>query len=252
MQKVYNIYFSPTGSSKKVGERIADTLSEAVETIDLCKQNIEKVEIDKENLCVISVPCYGGRVPKTAAERLQRIHAQGAFAIVCVTFGNRAFEDALVELADICEKNGFQIIAGAAAVTEHNIMHVYGTGRPEEMDERDIVAFTKMIEMKMNQKDYSKPKLQGNHPYKEYAVKTTKVLLDKETCTNCGTCAKQCPVGAISLEGEETNTQQCINCMRCIQICPTKSRKLPEEFVNGLIEKLRPVCEERKMNEFFI
>ena len=70
---------------------------------------------------------YGGRrIPETAVQRLLDIHGSNMLAVVCVTFGNRAYEDALLELADCVEaKMAFKVIAGCAVATEHNIMHVF-------------------------------------------------------------------------------------------------------------------------------
>ena len=125
MKKVYEIIFSPTGHSKKAaeliaGELISGELRGQKKTVDLCLPGDEEREtaIEAGSICIFSVPCYGGRVPQTAAERIsKRIKApQGKEkvpAIICVTYGNRAFEDALLELADLVEKAGFRVLAGA-------------------------------------------------------------------------------------------------------------------------------------------
>ena len=145
MKKIYNINFSPTGSSMEVAEEIIKAFGCEETVIDLCEEVTEEIHIESDSLCLFSVPCYGGRIPKTAEERLLHIHGENTPAVVCVTFGNRDFEDALLELADLAEANGFSVIAACAAVTEHNIMHVFGKDRPDCSDKEELRKFSSAI-----------------------------------------------------------------------------------------------------------
>ena len=99
------------------------------------------IEIEGDSICIFSVPCYGGRIPRTAAERLLKIRGNQTPAIVCVTFGNRAFEDALLELADIVQMQGFSVFAGCGAATEHNIMGIFGRDVRTGLTERRCIIF---------------------------------------------------------------------------------------------------------------
>lgn len=251
MSKISLITFSPTGTSLMVGEQIANEFEGEKVSIDLCEEIIGDIQMDREDIAIISLPCYGGRIPTTAKERLRRIFGNGARAIVCVTYGNRAFEDALLELADTVTENGFQVIAGCAAVTEHNIMHVFGQGRPDGEDLEEIQQFSKEVVKKLKEKRFDELHIPGNRPYKELHAAKTNILVDETTCISCGICASKCPVKAISADGLHVDMDVCINCMRCIKICPKKSRKISEEFVATLTQRLQSACEERKENQFF-
>ena len=225
--------------------------TEEFTVIDLCGQNTE-ASYGPETVCVFSVPCYGGRIPRTAAERLSGVRGNSTPAVVCVTYGNRAYEDALLELADLVEKKGFIVIAGCAIVTEHNIMHVFGKGRPEKQDKAQIVQFAAETALKIRNGNAGllRP-LPGNRPYKEWGGSSLPIEVDEKMCTDCGVCAKECPVGAILTPGWKTDENVCINCMRCVKNCPAECRHVPKERLRAMTEQLRAACDSRKENAFF-
>lgn len=134
--KLYDIVFSPTGGTKKVAECLTGVLEGEVTTVDLAdsRQDFNAVSLEKEDVAVISVPSYGGRVPAVAAERLGRLHGNGARAVLVCVYGNRAYEDTLVELEDAARETGFRVIAAMAAVAEHSIARQFASGRPDEQD----------------------------------------------------------------------------------------------------------------------
>ena len=185
MKKIYNINFSPTGSSMEVAEEIIKAFGCEETVIDLCEEVTEEIHIESDSLCLFSVPCYGGRIPKTAEERLLHIHGENTPAVVCVTFGNRDFEDALLELADLAEANGFSVIAACAAVMEHNIMHVFGKDRPDCSDKEELRKFSSAIIDKLKAGKSDRPIISGNRPYKERHSSPMPILVNETSCTHC-------------------------------------------------------------------
>ena len=67
------------------------------------------------DLTILAAPVYGGRLPYPAAQRLMLCRGKETPAILVVSYGSRAFDDALLEMKDIAEKQGFLPIAAAAS-----------------------------------------------------------------------------------------------------------------------------------------
>lgn len=132
-QTIHQITFSPTGGTRRVSELLCAGFETQSTLTELCitEDNLKYPCIGADNLVVISMPVFAGRVPALAVERLRHIEAHGAKCVIVVVYGNRAFDDALVEMEDVASKMGFHIIATVAANAEHSIVRKYGAGRPD-------------------------------------------------------------------------------------------------------------------------
>ncbi|MEG2500861.1 MAG: EFR1 family ferrodoxin [Oscillospiraceae bacterium] len=253
--KIHCMYFSPTGATKKAAMLVSDALSGDVIGLDIscADTDYSQYSFAKDDVCVIAVPSYGGRVPSTALARIKAMSAGGAKAVLLTSFGNRDYDDTLLELKNEATKIGFNVVAAIAAVTEHSIMRQFGTGRPDAADAKELVSYAHKI-APLLQGDAAPRDItvKGNMPYREYNGVPLKPKADK-ACTNCGVCAKLCPVGAISAEnGKVTNNDICISCMRCIAVCPHNARSLNKLMLLAVGKKMSKACSERKENKLFL
>lgn len=252
--KLYNIVFSPTGGTQKVATLLTEALGGDVSRIDLTdsKQDFRTIQLTKDDVAVISVPSYGGRVPAVAAERLTTLNGQGARAVLVCVYGNRAYEDTLVELEDAAKHAGFQVIAAVAAIAEHSIARQFAAGRPDAQDAKQLTDFAQQIQSKLTTGSLSEPSLPGNRPYKK-AGGAGMVPKPTKDCTRCGVCAAECPVQAISKEDpKKVDEKVCISCMRCIAVCPQGARKVNSVMLSAASLMLKKVCSERKECELFL
>ncbi len=228
--KVYPLYFSATGTTRKVVKQIAEgTGLEVAKDHAFIRRSEKEVCLTATDLAVVGIPVYAGRVPAVAAENLKSYKGNNTPAIIIAVYGNRAYEDALLELKDILQRNGFRVIAAGAFVAEHSIFPAVATGRPDGNDlqqamqfGRDslallstagsLVAFTTDIQ------------LPGNHPYRPHGAIPLKPRGNRR-CNRCGACVKACPVQAIPEDHpRRTDKSRCISCAHCIAVCPEHSR----------------------------
>lgn len=168
---LYEIYFSPTGGTKKVADIMIKAMKKDAQEIDMIKDpdKILQTEFSEDDICLIAVPSYGGRIPSVTVDKFQKLQAKGTKAILVAVFGNRAIDDTLVEMQDILENAGFVCVVGVEAVAEHSLMHQFGTGRPDQQDEKELIRFSEQIMKKIETKmECMKVELPGNHNYREY------------------------------------------------------------------------------------
>jgi ferredoxin len=270
------ISFSPTGGSKKVAEAIAKGTQASIESIDLTPPSARTQDFPEftDELAIISVPVYAGRVPTEAAYRIRRLtsnrepygakRAHKIPAVIVVTYGNRAYEDALYELGDIVSEVGFQPIAAGVFLCEHSfsVSEVpTAHGRPDAKDLAKAEAFGKQIRAKYEKADVienlSPVTPPGTTPYSlsmranltwydygELATPST----NEDQCTKCGTCVKVCPTAAIRIKLVSSNPSPmigynlrlistdhnaCIWCCACVKNCPTGARLMSKRVLKS-------------------
>ena len=253
---VTQITFSPTGGTKQVADIITKAWGMPVNEIDLtnAKTDYTALRLKKDDLAVIAVPSYGGRVPALVAERISKISGNQAQCVIVCVYGNRAYEDTLIELKDIAEKSGFNVIAAVAAIAEHSIMHQYAAGRPDTKDKQELKDFAAKILEKVNNgvAETSALQIPGNYPYKKAGGAGLVPKADNK-CTNCGLCAESCPAQAISKDNlKASDSKKCISCMRCVLKCPQSARKVNSAMVSVAALAMKKVCSVRKENELYI
>ena len=249
---LYNIYFSPTGGTKKVADILVNNLGGECREIDLCRE-IEGLSLQVEDVCLVSVPSFAGRVPQIAVERLKKIAANGAKAVLNCVYGNREWDDTLTELQDTLESCGFICVAAVAAVAEHSIFRQFAAGRPDKDDAQELAEFARKISAKLDSGVFGELNLAGSHvTYKELANIPFKPEAN-DSCDKCGICAAGCPVGAIDkTDPRKTDKNHCISCMRCRDICPKHARDLDPAFMAAMAERMAPKLGGRKENYLFL
>ncbi|MBC2723843.1 EFR1 family ferrodoxin [Desulfosporosinus sp.] len=258
------VCFSPTGTTKSVIQGIAQGINRGtVELIDITKPDARKqrLQTSENELLVVAVPVYMGRVPALVTEWLYGVKAQNTPAVCIVVYGNRAYENALFELKNILVKCRCKPIAGAAYIGEHSFSSSEtptAEGRPDASDLNHAELFGHKINEKLlsvSSVDHiSTINIPGNYPYGGITELWSVDFIEvSDTCTHCGICAEVCPLGAIDSENSnQIDTEKCITCCACIKNCPQNARTMKTGPVKEAAMRLNNLYRERKEPVFFL
>lgn len=271
--RVWAVYFSATDTTKKTVCRIADQLAmltggERKEfDFTLPKARERAAHFDKEDLVVFGTPVIAGRVPNVLLNYLATIRGGGALAVPVVSYGNRAYDDALIELRDILEKDQFHTIAAGAFIGEHSFSRLLAKGRPDTADFQAADQFAKKIAEKLAGLDnadgilpiavkgvpypyrgYYQPRDRKGNPVDIRKVKPR----TNENCNDCKICATVCPLGSIDDQDVRELTGICMKCGACIKKCPQQAKYYDSESYLYHQYELEEGFARRAEPEFFV
>ena len=269
--KVTAMYFSATGTTKKITVGIAEKLSEningkqeiTIQDFTLPGSRQEAKQFTAQDLVVVGVPVYAGRVPNVLLKYLNSITGNGALAIAVTVYGNRNYDDALIELTDILQANGFTVIAGGAFIGEHSFSRTLAKNRPDDQDMAIAREFANQLTVKLIDRNNVNPvEVKGNRPYRYYYIprnehgepvdirKVTPKTNDR--CTSCMLCARLCPMGSIDNEDASKVKGICIKCGACVKMCPMNAKYYDDANYIRHKEELEVDCCYRREPEIFL
>lgn len=227
-KKLICIYFSATDTTGRYVRLLSQDLELPVETSINLADNLSAPlpDIDPDTLLILAAPVYGGRLHARVASRFSELHGTGAKAIAMVIFGNRDYDDALIELTDILSAAGFDIIGAGAFIARHSIFPNVAASRPDDSDLEKLAQFASLCRNALSKNGGSgRLNIKGNRPYKTSASVGLSPICNAGKCNRCGLCIEKCPVGAISPSSPcNTDRQLCMACGRCIHVCPSSAR----------------------------
>jgi len=251
-------YFSPTDTTKKTVEAIARGIRPVINILDLTLPSAREAQhhFGPEDLLVIGAPVYGGRIPLVEEEALRHIHGSCTPVVLAAVYGNRAYEDALLELRDLLSCQGFIPAAAGAFIGEHSFGNVIAAGRPDAQDLAKCADFGRQIAFWLQNStvgDFSL-KVPGHYPYRARGAQSGIAHQISSDCIFCLHCAEVCPTGAISSKSPAIqDVSLCIKCQACAKKCPKSARIVPGGFLETMVEKLSAMCgDSRKEPEFFL
>lgn len=258
------VSFSPTGTTRTIVENIGLGLGrERLERLDLTPPAAGALGPTPDGVVtVLGAPVYAGRLPAEAVRRLGALRGLGGPAVAVVVYGNRAYEDALLELCDLATELGFRPVAAGAFVGEHSFSSPQtpiAVGRPDGPDVLAARAFGRAVAAKLAEPgDWAARvplSVPGNRPYRESGLAGgVSPVTRADVCLRCGQCVTACPMGVIRLDGEAvvTEASDCIRCLACVKACPNGARVVENERLLEIARRLAANCQARREPEMFL
>jgi len=251
IDKINALYFSPTSSSEKVCCSIAKSIagtSMPIEKYSFTFDSEGKNYFNDNELLVISAPIYGGRLPNLAIDRFNKLKGHNTPVVVIACYGNRGYDDALLEFTDFLIERGFVVIAAALFIGEHSFSREkenmpIALNRPDSSDITKANDFGREVYEKLlkieNINSLDKLKVKGNFPYKiKKPSAPVSPVCDHNVCTLCGTCVEICPAHAISIIDNliTFDPTLCIKCCACVKNCPSEALTFNTPYTRSIFE----------------
>lgn len=251
-------YFSPTHSSKKIVRAVACAVAPMIDKViiehDLTFPDGRKKKLSchEDDTLLLAFPVYAGRVPRPLLGFLAELEGKGGAAVPVAVYGNRHYDDALLEAVDILQQQGFTVPAAAAFVAEHSLTAKVGTGRPDAQDMAAVGDFSLAVGAAVLAACPKSVTVPGKRPYRALPPPADLRPGTLESCTQCMLCASNCPMQAISLEDATKVSQGCIRCCACVRSCPESAKYFDQDPVLQIVNMLEKNCIARREPEIFV
>ncbi len=223
-------YFSATGNSKYVAERIAKALQDSAVSIEAGRTEIPLAHGE----CFgIVTPTNWLELPVLVREYLQQLHLDCTgtpYVFLVATYGTSpgcCGEDARRILA----RRGIRLSAAFSVRMPDNWTPIFDLSDPVKVAKQNEAAesYIERLLIRIQARE------SGNHmerkqpyflrllydPLLNYERKTRHFYAE-DSCIGCGLCARKCPVQAIEIKDKRPSwvKERCALCLGCLHRCP--------------------------------
>jgi len=238
-QSVTVVYFSPTGTTKKIAEAIALGLhAEKTEYIDITgpteRNNIKRAI--HSDILVLGFPVYEEHIPDEVRKYLRSASVKVHASVLFCVYGNVAFGKSLREAYGIMKSKQAPAISLGAFIGEHSFATnevPIGVNRPDNVDLEQGKKLGVISALRYDKQEFIKERdvpenmLLAGRFIPRNSVKWVSIApaVHMDLCTKCNLCIKKCPMGAIHKDFS-INERECIRCYACVRVCKVEARKI--------------------------
>jgi Pyruvate/2-oxoacid:ferredoxin oxidoreductase delta subunit/flavodoxin len=256
------ICFSPTNTTRSICEAIASGMgSEKPTVLNMTSSSIQTGIItdssrflaDIDHL-IVGSPVHSGKLPLKTIEWLEALRATGKEGTAIVVYGNRDYGIALSDLVKRLSEKGLTVVAAGAFIGQHTYSDIIpvAVGRPDKSDMEKARGFGARIANASKRLSLDDVPIQIDKFSKSDKYSALKPSYIEEQCTQCGKCAKACPLSLVSPDSgrylSKAAEKQCIGCLACVRNCTQKARVIKANLIVKNIMKsiLGQASRERK------
>ena len=229
------LYFSGTGNSKFVAQRIAVALGDKILNLNDRIKASDTSLVETGERVIIVTPTYAWRIPRVVRDWLLRTEPRGAKRAWFVMTCGSEIGNANKYNRNLCAEKAISCMGTAQIVMPENYIAMFSA--PQADEAREIVA---KAEPNI---DCVIASIQSNQPFAparnnlydrfmsgpvnpifyKFFVKADAFTVS-DACIGCGQCAKRCPMNNVTLkDGKPSWGKNCTHCMACICYCPVSA-----------------------------
>lgn len=261
-KSVSAVFFSPTGTTAKTVLAIAGGTEIPFEKTDLTlpeSRRAFKRQFGEHDMIIAGLPVYAGRLPMYLDDFFTGLNGRSTPAIAVVVYGNREYNDALLELKMKLEERGFIVKSAAAFIGEHTVSPKIAAGRPDEGDLAVASEFGRKSIESIGSNSSGKLLVKGHYPFtwpgfdpRQPPAHPIPRLVTNDSCTQCKVCAQNCPWRAIDPEDSKNRDYfKCMFCYRCLKNCPSQAISVTGDQFLSFLAQFEDMLSRRCEPELF-
>lgn len=226
------LYFSATGNSKYVAERIAAEIdANAVSISEYAASERIEIELSEDAPVGIVTPVYFGGFPSNVKDFLRRTSLKGTgYIFVVVTYGMTTGASEHIFKKSWNSRNRapdafFCIKMPDTYTLMYDLSDSAAVQRTNQAAEKELAVVIEKIKSRTNGNylENKMPFLAGKVFHSLYGLQNkTAGFHVTDDCTGCGLCEQKCPAQAIRMENGRPAwvKDRCIMCLGCLHRCP--------------------------------
>lgn len=229
------LYFSGTGNSAYVAQRIAKEIGEEVVNLFEKIRGRDFSEMHSDSPWIIVAPTYGWRIPRLLHEWLEKTNLSGSKKIYFVMTCGGNIGNSGKYLSKLCDSMNMTYLGCVPIVMPENYIAMFSTPTREDalqtIDQAEdeinnaahFIKGSKVFpQLPLTVKDKINSSIINDIFYPIFVH--AKKFYAKDNCISCGKCADVCPLNNVSMEkGKPVWGKDCTHCMACICRCPREA-----------------------------
>lgn len=228
------IYFSATGNSQYVAERIAYAINGRTLSITSCmKEKQYRLELEENEILGIISPTYSWGLPVIVKEFLEKmkLNTIPSYLWFTATYGTTSgqvgyFANEILQKKQYTFSAYFSVKMPDTWTPTYNLSNHKHIERINKKAEKEIDFLIDKINYRTTgdfmRKKIPVPIAKLFYRIEYNTMRKTRHFHVEHTCIGCGLCAKQCPISAIDITNKQPawNQEQCVMCLSCLHHCP--------------------------------